>query len=153
MARQTVNGVTNFYGPRNRYEGMKGEQGRHNDLRQLVITFGGDTLGAVSFVLPKGSTIVGNALVEINEPFVLGGTDPTILVGKSGSAATDYIATITEAQAESAAGSTYSLASGGALAVNTPVTADTTITVSLGGTTPTAAAAGKLKLVVPYKLI
>lgn len=152
MAREIVNGVTNFYGPRDRYEGMKGEEGRRSDLRELVITFGGGTYNKVSFVLPKGATIVGNALVEINESFNLGGTTPTILVGGP-TPATNYIASISEAQAESAAGSTYSLASAGTLAVNTPLTADTTITVSLGGTTPTATVAGKLKLVVPYKLI
>lgn len=152
MARETVNGVTNFYGARNRYEGLKAEEGRRSDLREMVITFGGDSYSKVTFTLPKGATLVGQALVEINEPFNLGGTTPTILIGGP-TPATNFIATVSEAQAESAAGSTYSLASGGTLALNTPLTADTAITVSLGGTTPTATVAGKLKLVVPYKLI
>lgn len=150
MARETVNGVPNFYGPRKRYEGLKGEEGRRNDLRELVVEFGGDSYSAVSFVLPKGATVVGNALVEINEAFVMTGTSPTILIGTT-TPATNYLATVTQAQAQALG--TYSSASGGTLAVNTPLAADATITVSLGGTTPTVTGAGKLKLVIPYKLI
>lgn len=152
MAKQIVNGVPNYYGPRNRWEGAKGEEGRRSDLREAVVFFAGDSYSTVSFVLPKGATLTGNALLEIQESFVLGGTTPTILVGGP-TPATNFIATISQANAQSAAGTVVSLAPGGTLAVNTPLAADTTITITLGGTTPTITAAGKAKLVFQYKLI
>lgn len=151
MAKQTVNGVPQFYGPRDRYEGYKGEEGRKSDLREVVVAFSGSSLSSVSFTLPAGTTVVGNAIAEINEVFVLGGTSPVINVGVSGSEGANRLAQLSQAQAQALG--TYSVASAGTLAVNTPLAATATIIVALGGTTPTVGTGGKCKLVVPVKII
>lgn len=151
MARETVNGTSQFYGPRSRYEGQGGTEATRDDVREFVIFVSGADYATARGTLPAGATIVGNALVEVVEPFVLGGTTPTLNVGVSGTAATNRLAQLSEAQAEAAG--TYSVASAGTLAANTPLTAAVTIAVELGGGTPTITGAGKLKLVIPYKSI
>lgn len=151
MARETVNGVSQYYGPRNRHEGVGGTQGTRDDVRQLVLYIGGADYLQAKATLPAGATIVGNALVEVTEAFVLGGTTPVINIGVVGSEATNYLASITEAQAEAVG--TYSKASAGTLAKDTPLASAVTIGVALAGTTPTITGAGKLKLVIPYKSI
>jgi hypothetical protein len=148
MTKATVNGVTNYYGPRNRYEGVGGTEGTKDDVRHFVLDFGGSDYTTASGTLPAGATIVGNALVEVREVFALGGTTPTINVGVSGSHGTNYLGELSEAQAEALG--TYSVASAGTLAVNTPLAAAVTIVVGLDGTSPTITAAGKARLVIPY---
>jgi hypothetical protein len=151
MTKQVVNGVANYYGPRHRYEGNGGVEGGRDDTRFLVLDISGSDYLTAQATLPAGATIVGNALVEVREAFALGGTTPVINVGVSGSEGTNRLAQISEAQAEALG--TYSIASAGTLAVNTPLAAAATIKVALGGTTPTITAAGKLRLVIPYTSI
>lgn len=151
MAKATLNGVTNYYGARNRYEGVAGTQGTRNDERIFVLFVGGQDYLTASGTLPAGAMIVGNALIEVSEVFVLGGTTPVINVGVSGSEGTNRLAQLSQAQAQAVG--TYSVATAGTLALNTPLAAAATIKVALGGTTPTATGAGKLKLVVPYQSI
>lgn len=151
MGAQTINGVRNFYGPRTRFEGIGGSMHTQDAQRFVTVLFDGANYTQVSFVLPAGTTVAGNAMVEVTEAFALGGTTPTINVGVSGSHGTNYLAEISEAQAEAVG--TYSVASAGTLAVNTPVAAATTIVVGLDGTTPTITSAGKCKVVIPIRNI
>lgn len=151
--QQTLNGVRNFYGQRHRHEGTGGQPRTAGVEKNLVITFAGDSYTAVSVVLPKGAIVHANASVEIEEAFDLGGTTPVLNVGKSGSEGTDRICQISEAQAEAIG--TYSIAPAGALAVNTPLTADTTIKVVLGGggSNTIVTGKGKAKVVVRYTVL
>lgn len=151
MAKETQNGVANYYGPRHRHEGVQGQMSTIGAERQLVIHFSGDTYTTVTGSLPAGAVIVGNAVVEVVEAFNLGGTTPVINVGVSGSEGTNRLAQLSEAQAEALG--TYSVASAGTLAVNTPLAAAVVIKVALGGTTPTITAAGKAKLIIPYQVL
>lgn len=151
MAKETVNGVPNFYGPRHRHEGVQGAMSTVGAERQLVMLFSGDTYLTVTGALPAGATVVGNTLVEIVEVFALGGTTPVLNVGVSGSEGTNRLAQISEAQAEALG--TYSIASAGTLAVNTPLAAAVVLKVALGGTTPTITSAGKAKLITPYQVL
>lgn len=154
--KQLLNGVANFYGPRHRHEGVQGAMSTISAERELVITFSGDTFTTVNGsssapVLPAGAVITSNALVEVVEAFNLGGTTPVINIGVSGSEGTNRIAQLSEAQAEALG--TYSVASAGSLAVNTPLAAAVTLKVALGGGTPTATTAGKAKVTIQYKVI
>lgn len=151
MAIETVNGVRQAYGPRTRGEGTSGTAATRDHKKFLTVFFDGANYNKVSFTLPAGATIVGNAVVEISQPFDLGGTTPVINIGVSGTEGVNRVAQISEAQAEAAG--TYSVASAGTLAVNTPLAAAATITVALGGTTPTIAGGGLAKVTIPYVAI
>jgi hypothetical protein len=147
MPKQTLNGVANYFGPRTSFDGTSGTEGRRSDDALFVMFLGGQDI-TVTGTLPAGAVITGNALVEVSEAFNLGGTTPTLNIGVSGSAATNRLAQLSEVQAEAVG--TYSIASAGTLAVNTPLAAAVTVAVELGGTLPTNTGAGKLKLIIPY---
>lgn len=153
MAKElSANGVYQYYGPRHRHEGAVGKLGHAGTAEQeMVLRVSGDSYLTVTGTLPAGAVIIGNALVEVEEAFALGGTTPVINIGVSGSEGTNRIAQVSEAQAEAAG--TYSIASAGTLAVNTPLAAAATIKVALGGTSPTITGAGKMKVVVSYRVI
>lgn len=151
MAKEQLNGVYNYYGPRHRHEGAQGRMAHMGADRELVLRISGDTYLTLADMLPAGAVIVGNALVEVEEAFALGGTTPVINIGVQGSEGTNRLAQISEAQAEAVG--TYSIASAGTLAVNTPVAADTQIRVALGGTSPTITSAGKMKVTITYRVI
>ena len=151
MGAQTVNGVRNFYGPRTRYEGVQGSMKSVDDERALVIWFDGANYASVTGTIPAGAVITENAIVEVNEAFALGGTTPVINVGVSGTEGTNRICQVSEAQAEAVG--TYSIASAGTLAKDTPLAAAATIKVALGGTSPTITSAGKMKLTIRYRVI
>lgn len=151
MAKEVLNGVNNFYGPRHRHEGVQGAMSTVGAERQLVILFSGDTYLTVTGALPAGAIVTGNAMVEIEEAFNLGGTTPVINVGVQGSEGTNRLAQLSEAQAEAVG--TYSVASAGTLAVNTPLAAAVVLKIALGGTTPTATVAGKAKLIINYQVL
>lgn len=144
-------GVYAFYGPRHRHEGVQGNMNTVGAERQLVLTLSGDTYLTVTGALPAGAVITGNAMVEVSEAFALGGTTPVINIGVQGSEGTNRIAQVSEAQAEAVG--TYSVASAGTLAVNTPLTAAVVLKVALGGTSPTATAAGKMKVIINYQVL
>lgn len=153
MAKELVPGlgVYNYYGPRHRHEGVQGSMRTSDAQRELVVLLSGDTYATVTGALPAGAMITGNAMVEVEEAFVLGGTTPVINIGVQGSEGTNRLAQVSEAQAEAVG--TYSVASAGTLAVNTPLAAAVVIKVALGGTSPTSTTAGKMKVVIPYKVI
>jgi hypothetical protein len=150
MAIELVNGVRNAYGPRNRHEATGGVVKTEGTVKEVEITFTGENYSLVSYPLPAGATIVGNALVEVDEVFVIGGTTPNIAVGVSGSPATNYVALIPELSLEALG--TYSIASAGTLAVNTPLAAAATLVVGLEGDTTTTGA-GKARVVFAYRVM
>lgn len=151
MAIETINGVKHPFGPRSRFEGVSGSHTTQDAEREYVVWFDGANYTLVSGVLPAGTVTVTNALVEVVEAFALGGTTPTLNLGVSGSAATNRLAQLSEAQAEAIG--TYSVAPAGTLALNTPLAAAATIKVELGGTTPTITSAGKCKIAIRYRVI
>jgi hypothetical protein len=151
MAAETINGVKNRYGPRTRHEGVAGTLSTRDDERALVIWFDGSDYDLVTHTLPAGAVMSENAIVEVTQAFVLGGTTPVINIGVSGTEGTNRIAQVSEAQAEAVG--TYSIATAGTLAKDTPLAAAATIAVALGGTSPTITAAGKMKVVVRYRVI
>lgn len=150
MTTATINGVKNYYGPRHRHEGRMGQVRTAGTEKQLVLKFGGDTYTEVSFTLPAGATVTGNALVQVDEVFVIGGTTPNIAVGVSGSETTNYLALIPEASLEALG--TYSIAPAGTLAINAPLAAAATVVIALEGDT-TITGAGRATLTVPYRVI
>lgn len=151
MAIQTVNGVKNAYGPRSRFEGSTGSMGTRDAERELVVFFDGSNYTQVTHTLPAGAVVAENAIVEVTEAFVLGGTTPTIAWGVSGTEVTNRLALLSEAQAEAVG--TYSIASAGTLAKDTPLAAAVVLKVALGGTTPTITGAGKCKISIRYRVI
>lgn len=151
MATQTINGVRNVYGPRTRHEGVGGTMSTRDDERALVVMVDGANYLSYTGSLPAGAVITENAVVEIAEAFVLGGTTPVINIGVSTTEGTNRLAQISEAQAEAVG--TYSIAPAGTLAKDTPLAAAVTLKVALGGTSPTITAAGKLKLTIRYRVI
>lgn len=153
MSKQTINGVTNFYGPSGRFENDEGVLYSQGSVRSQVINFTGANYSQVAFTLPAGARIVAAPLVEVVEAFALGGTTPTINIGVSGSHGTNYFAEISEAQAE-AVGTYQSAAPAGTLATSAaPLAAAVNIVVALDGTTPTITSAGACKVVVQYQVI
>lgn len=105
--------------------------------------------GNANLTLPAGAAVHGNAQVEVVEAFVLGGTTPAFNIGVTSTEATNRICTISEAQAEAVA--SYSIASAGTLAANTPLAAAATINVTLSGGSPTITPAGRLVVRVTYR--
>ena len=148
MTQATINGVRQFYGPRTRGEAKFGSVRTSGVNKELVIEFDGANYSNVTGVLPAGAVVRGKAVVEVREAFALGGTTPTILIGVD---STDRLASVSEAQAEAVG--VYAIAPAGVFAVDTPLTADKTIVVSLGGTSPTITNAGLLKLTIPYTVL
>jgi hypothetical protein len=151
MAKELVNGVTQYFGPRNRHEAVAGKTRTAGVDQELVVYFTGANYSQVSASLPAGAYILGKAIVEIEEAFNLGGTTPTINIGTSGSHGTNYFCEISEAQAE-AIGTYIGGAPLGTLAVEAVLAANTAIVVALDGTAPTATGAGKAKIVVKYRV-
>ena len=150
--KEVVNGVTNYYGPRKRFDTQAGQIGTTGSEKQLVIFFDGTNISQVRATLPVGAVIHGNTVVEIAEAFNLGGTTPVLNIGLVGTEGTNRLAQISEAQAE--ATGTYSIAPAGSLAVNTPLTAAADIRVALGGGgSNTIGAVGQAKVIVRYTTI
>ncbi len=119
-------------------------------MQEVVIYVNGSDFSSGSYntraTLPAGSTFV-EAIAEVTEAFVLGGTSPTIAVGTDGSEETNNGIELAEASAE--ATGTYYNATGAGTWAN-PLAADTDIGVALGGTTPTVTDAGEAKVVIRY---
>ena len=153
MAKEIVNGVTNFYGAKERYDNDFGILKTAGSLKEAVVNFTGANYSQVAFQLPAGARIVAAPLVEIHEAFLLGGTTPTINIGVSGSHGTNYFCEISKPQAETV-GTYQSAAPAGTLATSaSPLAAAAAIVVALDGTTPTITAAGAAKVVVQYQVI
>ncbi len=142
----------NQYGPRETQDGQLsgGVTRTAGVMQEVVVYINGSDFTSGSFdtraTLPAGSTFV-EAIAEVTEAFVLGGTSPTINVGTNGSEGTNFGIELSEANAE-ATGTYYNDTGAGTWAA--PLAADTVIGVALDGTTPTVTAAGEAKVVIRY---
>lgn len=112
--------------------------------------FTGTTYNGTTVIIPAGFTL-REVIAEVTEVFVVTGTTPTINVGVLGSETTNRVAQLSEAQAEALG--TYSLttSAAGTLAVNTPLAAQQTLSIALGGTTPAVTAAGRVVITVRWQ--
>lgn len=102
-------------------------------------------------VLPAGYTN-RESLTQVLTAFVVGGGGSNVInVGVSGTESTNRLVQITSAQANAAGDYNTSASAAGTLAVGTPLAAQSTVTIALGGTTPTITTAGKLVVRVRYQ--
>lgn len=109
-------------------------------------TSGTSTYNGTTLAIPAGFT-VRSVVAEVMEVFNIAGTTPTILIGVSGSVTTNYAASLSEAQGEAVG--VYNLSGSGTLAANAPLAAAQTLTVGMGGTSPTVTGTGgKVKIVI-----
>lgn len=138
-----------------RQSGDEANFGTYGDVgtqKELVFEIKGSDFTSGVYTGPTISVPAGfvhrGGVAQVFEAFVLGGTTPTINVGVSGSETTNRMAQLSEAQAE--ATGTYNMAGAGTLAANTPLASAATITIALGGTTPTITSAGKVRITVKY---
>lgn len=142
-------GVKNHYGAREtgRGAGVMKTEGIKNQLSiEITGELCGDETFVEEYVIPAGSLIL-NAYVDVGEVFVLGGTTPTILVGTDGSEVTNGLV-ISEAIAEAAGVADLTATLTGTWGAK--LAADTTVGITLGGTSPTVTDAGQARLVVEY---
>lgn len=143
--------VHNHYGPRSTGKSV-GVSNSDTLVRELVVDLDGSILTAEEFALmapqfPAGAKIE-DAVLEVEEAFVLGGTSPVVEVGTSGSEATNGV-TLTEAQLEAVGVYDVTSAVEGTWAAG-GLAAATEVGVVMGGTSPTSTTAGKARLVVRY---
>jgi len=147
-------GSRNFYGPRSAKEGIEGGIKTEGSVQELSLKFTGaninDDVFSTNLVqLPAGARIL-DAVVRIDEVFVLGGTSPVINIGTDGSESTNGIS-IDETRGEASA--TYVDADTG-IAINgtwaATLAADTEVSVALSGTTPTVTSAGSAIVTIRY---
>lgn len=156
-ATQGLGATRNFYGPRDNNEGTEGSHKTFGTKQQKVLDISSqsitDNVFAVDLAfLPAGALPVG-AFVQVIEAFVLGGTTPTILVGTEGSEVTNGLV-ISEAIAEATGTADITATLTGTWdEALLGVSADTQISVVLGGTTPTITAAGHLRVTIEYVII
>ena len=142
-------GVSNHYGPRKTGGGI-GHVKSEGSYKELSIDVTGEMLNNTfrqEIKLPPNSLPV-SAFIDVSEAFALGGTTPTILVGTSGSEVTNGLV-VSEAIAEAVGTEDLSATLTGTWAAS--LDAETTVGVTLGGTSPTAVSTqGKGRIVVRY---
>lgn len=149
LEADATRGVKTWYGPQDLSQSEARSLTSVGKVKEMTVVVTGSDYASVSFTLPKGSIVV-DSFVEVTEAFALGGTTPTLALGTSGSAPTNSIVDVTEANAEAIG--TYQGVPAGTLAAGTPLAADTTIVVELGGSTPTITSAGKAYVSFRYRL-
>lgn len=140
-------GVFNVYGPRKTAEGRNGDINTAGFVKELQLDFRGDNYSLVSATIPKGAQVI-ECMAYVEEAFVLGGTTPTINIGTSGSAGTNYGIELSEAQAEAADTTVYDATKAGTW--QSVLAAATTVAVELDGTSPTITDAGLCRVVIRY---
>jgi hypothetical protein len=153
-AQQTAGTTNNQYGIRDTQDGIVGGgklESQGSVVEAVVYARGSDfTSGAfdTQLTIPAGSKFV-SAIAEVTEAFVLGGTTPTINVGTSGSADTDYGIELSEANGETV-GTYFAEGTNGTWSQTAVLANDTVVAVELDGTTPTVTDAGAMKVVIRY---
>lgn len=143
-------GVYNVYGPRKTAEGRSGQINTAGVVKELELDFRGDNYSLVSATLPAGAKVI-ECVADILEAFALGGTSPTLNIGTSGSAGTNYGIEISEAQAEAVNTVVYDNTAAGTW--QSVLAADTTVVVGTDGTTPTVGTGGRAKVVIRYVIL
>lgn len=148
--------VSNHYGQRNvggtigvdKVEGMKEE---------LVIDLTGEFFndkpdGLVPFVLPAGAVIKA-VYIDVEDVFVVTGTNPTVLIGTNGSEVTNgFVISKAILEATGSANLTATLA--GTWDNEVPLAANTQVGIALGGTGgPAVTDAGKARVTILFDRI
>ena len=142
----------NFYGPRSRNEGIEGSYTTDNAISQLAFDITGANLNDDAFafdlsILPAGSKPL-RAIFHVDEAFDLGGTSPVISIGTDGSESTNGV-DLDEASAEAVGAYVIDATSfNGTWAAR--LAANTQVSVSLGGTTPTSGEGGHMRVVIEF---
>jgi hypothetical protein len=151
-----VEDVYNQFGPRdvggtvgvNKVEGMKEE---------LIIDFSAEYFndlndGLMPFVLPAGAVIKA-VYIDVEEVFVVTGTNPTLLVGTDGSEVTNGFV-VSEAILEATGSANLTATLAGTWDAEVPLAANTTIGFALGGTgSPAITDAGKARITILFDRI
>lgn len=146
-----VTDVNNHYGQRE-VGGAKGNVKTEGAMNEMVIDFDGLEASNGLFhlgpdlKLPAGA-VVEDVYLKVGSAFTLGGTTPTILIGTNGSEVTNGFV-ISEAQAEAAG--TYDVTGTLTGTWASPLAAETTVGIALGGTSPTSASTGRGKVIIRY---
>lgn len=145
--------VHNQFGPRdaggtqgvNKVEGIKEE---------LIIDLNAELFndvpdGLIPFVLPGGAIITA-VYVDVEEVFVVSGTNPTVLIGTDGSEVTNGFV-ISEAVLEATGTANLTSTLAGTWDAEAPLAANTTIGIALGGTgSPAITDAGKARVTILF---
>ena len=147
-------GSRNFYGPRGAREGIEGGIKTEGSVQELSLKISGKNINDDVFStslakLPAGCRVL-RAIVRVDEAFTLGGTTPTINIGTDGSEATNGVS-VSEALGE--AEGTYTDADAGVTINGTwaaTLAADTSVSVALGGGTPTVGDDGYAVVTIQY---
>lgn len=134
-------GVRQTYGQRTVDEARFSSKSRNDSHLEIEIAFNGDDFLVVSGTLPAGYKIV-QALVDVTEVFVIGGTTPNIAIGTSSSEETNGLL-ISEAILEAAGKADVTSTLTGTWAAL--LAAATSVSVVLEGDT-TITAAGRLTI-------
>jgi len=142
-----VRGVSTWYNQQDLSQSEDRSLSSIGKVKEKTVVITAGDYASVSFTLPKGAIIL-DSFVEVTEAFALGGTTPTLALGVSGSAPTNSIVDVTEANAEAIG--TYVGVPAGTLAV--PLAADSTIVVELGGSSPTITSVGVAYVSFRYSL-
>jgi hypothetical protein len=151
-----VENVHNQFGPRdtggtvgvNKVEGIKEE---------LIFDFTGEMFndlpdGLKPFVLPAGA-VIKSVYIDVEEVFVVTGTNPTVLIGTDGSEVTNGFV-ISEAVLEATGSANLTSTLTGTWDGEAPLAANTTIGIALGGTgTPAITDAGKARISILFERI
>jgi len=141
-------GVNNFYGPRDsgKTAGKIKSEGTISELSYVVDAAMIDSTVPQTAKVPAKAKIIA-VYAKVTEAFVLGGTNPTILIGTDTSEVTNG-AVLDDSQAEVVG--TYDITATLTGTWASELAAATTVGFSLGGTTPTKTTAGKVQFVVRY---
>lgn len=144
----------NNYGTRDGF-GADGRYKTEGVDTQLALEFTGADINAgttqlIAAIIPKNALIT-RVIARVKQAFVLGGTTPTILIGTLSSESTNGVS-ISAAQSAALA-MTGPLTQNGTWAATTPLAAATTVSVVLGGTSPTVTSAGRVEVIIYYSEI
>ena len=142
-------GVRSRFGPVGIPDGAAGVVRTAGGKDQYILEFSGADINNDDFqkpVVPAGSLLVG-AYLEVEEVFVVGGTTPTLDIGTDGSEATNNV-DASEAQLEAVG--TYDIMGTPAGTWASSLASDTTVSLALGGTSPTVTSAGKARVVLEF---
>lgn len=141
-------GVYNYYGARDsgKTAGIINTVGSIVEASYIVDAAMVDGTTPQVAKIPAKAKIIG-VYAKVTEAFVLGGTNPTILIGTDTSEVTDG-AVLDDSLAEVVG--TYDITATLTGTWASELAAETTVGFSLGGTTPTKTTAGRVQFVVRY---
>jgi hypothetical protein len=116
-------------------------------------TSGTATYNGTTVTIPAGFTVKSVTAEVITAFAAMGGTTPTLNIGTvAGGPSVNRAAQFSNAQVQAVAPLDLTSTAAGTLAVATPLAASQTLTVGLGGTSPTVTSAvGKIQVMIRYE--